>query len=56
MAGDAPLESLPLADTIEQDVGGHVAAQIAAGADAGVPEQSGEHGRIPLVWLQQAER
>ena len=41
---DAPFESSPGADGVEEDVGGHVAAQECAGVDAEGPELADHDG------------
>lgn len=46
--GYAPLEASPGADGVEEDVGGHVAAQECAGVDAEGPELA-DHDGSPLL-------
>src|SRR5690606_36130059 len=56
--GDSPFEAASGAQLVEEDVGGHPAAQEHAGVDAGVPESVQEHDvgltfarRTIAVWL-----
>ncbi|GGM63122.1 hypothetical protein GCM10010489_38250 [Microbacterium saperdae] len=56
--GDTPFQSGSGAEPVEENVGGHPAAQEDAGVDAGVPEPVQEHDvgltfarRTIAVWL-----
>lgn len=53
--GDTPLQASPCADGIEEDVGGHVAAQECAGVDAEDPELA-DHDGVPLTGTTDCRR